>query len=154
MAQHKQRKETAATQAAARKRVAEAKKQAEAASREKKLRRAQERAAQARERAAARKRVYVVQPGDSLSKIAKEVYNDASRKGGRAEPDALFYVRPHVTAESIERSFRSLIVTPLGRTRPANSPRESAAPARQAGCATARMTRCCPAAVPPCPRRS
>lgn len=79
MAQHKQRKETAATQAAARKRVAEAKKQAEAASREEKLRRAQERAAQARERAAARKRVYVVQPGDSLSKIAKKVYNDASR---------------------------------------------------------------------------
>jgi len=31
------------------------------------------------ERAAAQQRVYVVQPGDSLSKIAKEVYGDASR---------------------------------------------------------------------------
>jgi nucleoid-associated protein YgaU len=46
---------------------------------EEKVRRAQERAAKARELAAAKKRVYVVQPGDSLSKIAKEVLGDASR---------------------------------------------------------------------------
>jgi nucleoid-associated protein YgaU len=59
--------------------VAEAKAKAKAALDEEKVRRAQERAAKARELAAAKKRVYVVQPGDSLSKIAKEVLGDASR---------------------------------------------------------------------------
>jgi nucleoid-associated protein YgaU len=43
------------------------------------LREAQERAEKARELHAARKRTYVIQPGDSLSKIAKEELGDASR---------------------------------------------------------------------------
>jgi nucleoid-associated protein YgaU len=59
--------------------AAEAKAKVEAAKREAQLRAAQERAAKARELAAAKKRTYVVQPGDSLSKIAKEELGDASR---------------------------------------------------------------------------
>ncbi len=59
--------------------AAEAKAKVEAAKREAQLRAAQERAAKARELAAAKKRTYVVQSGDSLSKIAKEELGDASR---------------------------------------------------------------------------
>jgi nucleoid-associated protein YgaU len=59
--------------------AAEAKARVEAAKREAQLRAAQERAAKARELAAAKKRAYVIQPGDSLSKIAKEELGDASR---------------------------------------------------------------------------
>jgi nucleoid-associated protein YgaU len=59
--------------------AAEAKAKVEAAKREAQLRAAKERAAKARELAAAKARTYVVQPGDSLSKIAKEVLGDASR---------------------------------------------------------------------------
>jgi hypothetical protein len=59
--------------------AAEAKAKVEAAKREAQLRAAKERAAKARELAAAKKRAYVVQSGDSLSKIAKEELGDASR---------------------------------------------------------------------------
>jgi nucleoid-associated protein YgaU len=59
--------------------AAEAKAKVEAAKREAQLLAARERAEKARELAAAKKRVYVVQPGDSLSKIAKEELGDASR---------------------------------------------------------------------------
>jgi nucleoid-associated protein YgaU len=59
--------------------AAEAKARVEAARRKARLREAQERAAEARELHAARKQVYVVQSGDSLSKIAKEELGDASR---------------------------------------------------------------------------
>jgi nucleoid-associated protein YgaU len=59
--------------------AAEAKAKVEAARRKARLREAQERAAKARELHAAKKQVYVVQSGDSLSKIAKEELGDASR---------------------------------------------------------------------------
>jgi len=59
--------------------AAEAKAKVEAARRADRFREAQERAAKARELHAAKKRMYVVQPGDSLSKIAKEELGDASR---------------------------------------------------------------------------
>jgi nucleoid-associated protein YgaU len=66
--------------------AAEAKAKVEAAKRKAHMLAAQERAEKARERAekarelaAAKKRVYVVQPGDSLSKIAKAELGDASR---------------------------------------------------------------------------
>jgi nucleoid-associated protein YgaU len=59
--------------------AAEAKAKVEAAKRKAHMLAAQERAEKARELAAAKKRVYVVQPGDSLSKIAKAELGDASR---------------------------------------------------------------------------
>jgi nucleoid-associated protein YgaU len=59
--------------------AAEAKARVETSRRKAQLLAARERAEKARELAAAKKRVYVVQPGDSLSKIAKEVLGDASR---------------------------------------------------------------------------
>lgn len=59
--------------------AAEAKAKVEAAKRKAHMLAAQERAAKARELAAAKKRTYVVQSGDSLSKIAKEELGDASR---------------------------------------------------------------------------
>jgi nucleoid-associated protein YgaU len=59
--------------------AAEAKAKVEAARRKAHMLAAQERAEKARELAAAKKRVYVVQPGDSLSKIAKAELGDASR---------------------------------------------------------------------------
>ena len=72
--------EAAKRQAAeAKARAAEAKAKNEAARRKAHMLAAQERAAKARELAATKKRVYVVQSGDSLSKIAKEELGDASR---------------------------------------------------------------------------
>jgi nucleoid-associated protein YgaU len=59
--------------------AAQAKAKVEAAERTARFREMQERVAEARELAAAKKRVYVVQSGDSLSKIAKEELGDAGR---------------------------------------------------------------------------
>lgn len=73
-------RETDAKKDAAEQAAIEAKRKEAAARAQARIAKAQASVAEAKARAAqAEERVYEVQPGDSLSKIAKQVYGDASR---------------------------------------------------------------------------